>query len=178
MQGNNDTATFTSPDDEQFFGAIGRLTISWAHLELGLDCMVEILYRGFEGNTIEPEMPRNLQRKITYLRTAFQKFPIGTKAVEGYLKLLNRVQTAAQTRHDIIHGVVIEQAERSGEAIMVRAIRCRNGVVKKRRFRVTTLDILKAAQEAQDLGGTVLYWVCEIHNLIHELSQQAGTQSR
>jgi hypothetical protein len=36
MQGNNNTATFTSRGDEEFFGAIGRLTISWAHLELGL----------------------------------------------------------------------------------------------------------------------------------------------
>jgi len=35
-------ATFTSKEDEEFFGAIGRLTISWVHLELGLDCMVEI----------------------------------------------------------------------------------------------------------------------------------------
>ena len=169
-------ATFTSKEDEEFFGAIGRLTISWVHLELGLDCMVEILYRGFKGNTIEAEMPRNLQRKITFLRAAFQKLPIGTRAVEGYLTLLNRIQAAAQTRHDIIHGVNIEQAERSGEATMVRAIRCRNGVIKKRRFHVTTLDILKAAREAQDLGGTVLQWVDEVHNLIQELLQQDTTQ--
>jgi histidinol dehydrogenase len=72
------------------------------------------------------------------------------------MKLLNRIQTAAQTRHDIIHGVVIEKVERSGEATMVRVIRSRDGI-EKRRFQVTTEDIFRAALEAQDLGGRVLY---------------------
>jgi hypothetical protein len=79
-------APFTSEADEEFFGAIGRLTISWGHLELGLDAMVEILYRGCEGNLIEPEMPRNLQRKITFLRKAVKKLPIGEAALRQYSK--------------------------------------------------------------------------------------------
>lgn len=130
--------------------------------------MVEILYRGFKGNNIEPEMPRNLQRKITFLRAAFKRLPIGADGIEGYLKFFDRVQAASQTRHDIIHGVVIDQADNSGEAIMVRAIRGPNGVVKKR-FRVITMDILKAAQEAQDLAARALYWVNETNNMINEL---------
>jgi hypothetical protein len=72
MRGNNNTGTFTSDADEGFFGAIGRMTISWGHLELGLDCMVEVLYRLSKGNTIEPEIPRSLQRKITFLRSAWK----------------------------------------------------------------------------------------------------------
>jgi hypothetical protein len=42
----------------------------------------------------------------------------------------------------------------SGEATMVRATRSRNGETK-RQFQVTTRSILKAAVEAQKLGGTV-----------------------
>ncbi len=179
MHGDNNTSTFTSEADEAFFGAIGRLTISWGHLELGLDCMVHILYHGFKGNTTEREIPRNLQRKITFLRSFWRKLqPVGIDeeewagAVNGYMKLLNRIQTAAQTRHDIIHGVVIEQVERSGEAIMVRAIRRRDGKIEKRRLHVTTEYILRAALEAQDLGGRMLYWVDEVNTLIQNLVQQ------
>ena len=47
---------YTSPTDEAFFGAIGRLTISWAHLEFGLDCMVEIVHHHFGGEEVEAEM--------------------------------------------------------------------------------------------------------------------------
>jgi hypothetical protein len=162
--------TYTSKHDEEFFGAIGRLIISWAHLELGLDCMVEVLYRGFKGNTIEPEMPRSLQRKITFLRSVWKSQPIGADGIKGYLKFLDRVQAAAQTRHDIIHGVVIEQVEHSGEAVMLRAVRKRDGEIEKRQFHVTTVDILRAAREAQDLAGRILYWTDEVHNLIRPLA--------
>lgn len=171
MQGDKNTGTFTSDADEGFFGAIGRMTISWGHLELGLDCMVEVIYRLFKGNTIEPEIPRSLQRKITFLRSAWKNQPIAANGINGYLKFLDRVQTAAQTRHDIIHGVVIEQVERSGEAIMVRAVRGRDGEIVKRRVHVTTVDILRAAREAQDLAGRILYWTDEVHKFIENTVQ-------
>lgn len=125
-------ADYTSREDENFFGAIGRLTISWAHLEFGLDCIVEIIHHGFGGKMIEPEIPRALQRKITYLRAAFKNLPfeLPQDALQGYLNLFDQIQTAAQTRHDIIHGIIIEYAERSGEATMARVIRNREGVIK------------------------------------------------
>jgi hypothetical protein len=158
MKSEERPGTFTSTEDEKFFGAIGRLVISWAHLELGLDVMVEILYRGFNGNEIEAEMPRNLLRKITFLRAMFIKLLGEGEGSEGYRKFFDRVQAASQTRHDIIHGVVVEQVERSGEATIMRAIRNRDGIIK-RRISVTTHNILTAAVEAQKLGGNALYWV-------------------
>jgi hypothetical protein len=108
------TSPFTSKGDEEFFGAIGRLVISWAQLDLGLDCMVEILYRVVEGNTTDYKMPWQLQTKIDFLRRAIRKTDIGPKAIDGYLSFFERVELAAKTRHDIIHGSVVEQVERSG----------------------------------------------------------------
>ena len=177
MQCDNETGTFTSETDEAFFGAIGRLTISWGHLELGLDCMVHILYYGFKGNTIQRKIPRNLKAKVTFLRSAWKRLLIGDDS-NGYMKFLDRVEAAAETRHDIIHGVVIEQVERSGEAIMVRAVRKRDGELEKRRFRVTTVDILRAAREAQDLAGKVLYWTDEVNNFIQHATNNAELKIR
>jgi hypothetical protein len=172
MQADNyNTGTFTSEADEAFFGAIGRLTISWEHLELGLDCMVQILYYRFKGNTIQRKIPRNLQPKITFLRSAWKRLLIGDGS-NGYLKFLDRVETAAQTRHEIIHGVVVEQAERSGQAIMIRAVRKRDGKIEKRRFHVTTEYILRAALEVKDLAGKILYWTDEVNNFIQDALQQ------
>jgi len=161
------TATYTSLADEEFFGAIGRLTISWAHLELGLDGMVHILYHGFGGKAIDPEIPQTLSRKIRFLRAAFKKLPIGDEGINGYLSFLDRVEAAAVTRHDIIHGIVVDQAEGSGEATIVRIARKR-GVVSTRRFTASTTDILRAAAEAQRLGGKILSGVDEIHSFIEQ----------
>jgi hypothetical protein len=130
--------------------------------------LVEILSHGFGGNAIEPEIPRSLQRKISFLRSAFQRLPLGTEALKIYLKFLDRVQTAAQTRHDIIHGIVVEHAERSSEAVMIRIIRNRNGIIKKR-IEVSTKGILEAAVEAQKLGGMILDGNTTLHTQIQKL---------
>lgn len=166
-------AQFTSKTDEEFFGAIGRLTISWAQLEVGLDSMVRIIYYGFKGSKIEAEVPRNLKRKIRFLRAAFKTLPIGKTAIDGYLNFLDRVQSAAETRHDIIHGVVIEQVEGSGEATLIRMIKGRNGAVKEKKRKFTTRAILQAALEAQRLGGLILSAANQLYNFINSLTQQA-----
>ena len=168
-------ANDTSRADEAFFAAVGRLTLSWGHLGIALDAMVEIMYHGFGGREIEPEMPRQLQRKITFLRTAFKKLPLGQKAIQGYLGLFDQIEAAAQTRHDMIHGAVVEQAEGGGEATMVRVTRRGKGVTKKR-FKVTTRSILKAAIDAQKLSSKVFYWLNEFHVVAEKLLQQRDEQ--
>ena len=79
MQGNNDTATFSSPDDEEFFGAIGRLTISWAHLELGLDCMVEILTAGLRAIRSSLRCLATCNAKSLTCGLHFRNFLLGQK---------------------------------------------------------------------------------------------------
>lgn len=162
-------------EDENFYAAIGRLTISWAHLEFALDCMVEIMHHGFGGKDIEPEIPRALQRKINYLRAAFKQLSLPEKSTQGYQSLFDAVEAAAQTRHDVIHGIVIEQAEQGGEATMVRALRNKKGVTK-REYKMTTNDLLKAARHAQHLGSWAFRWLDEFHDLLDELQQPHDEQ--
>lgn len=171
----NEPASFTREADERLFAAIGRLTISWGHLELGLDSMVELLYHGFKGKTITPDIPFALKQKIAFLRASFKRMPIGVKAIDGYMKLLNKIESAAQTRHDIIHGFVIEHTEGSGELTMLRATR-KKQVVIKRTFKVTDEDTLSAATDAGKLAGIVLNMFNELYDLVQELSQQVEAQ--
>ena len=73
--------TYTAPEDEEFFAAIGRLVISWGHLEIGIDCMVETMYHGFDGAKIERKIPRPLQSKLTFLCKAFKQLPIPENSI-------------------------------------------------------------------------------------------------
>lgn len=170
---------YTSVEDEEFFGAIGRLAISWGHLEVGLDCMIEIMHLCLAPDQVAQEIPRvSFIRKINYLRAAFKKTPLPSDALQGYLSLFDEIETALTSRHDIIHGVVIDHIERSGEATIARLVRQKDGSVSKRFLKVSTLDILKAARDAQKLGSKTLYFVNSFYDLVRELSRQRGEQSR
>lgn len=166
---------YTSKADEEFFGAIGRLTISWGHLELGIDGIVEIFYYGFRGKEFEPQIPRTLSRKISFMRAVIKKLPIGEEAISGFMSFLDKVDAASKLRHEIIHGVVIEHAEGSGEAVLVKLTRNKHGVTK-RHFKATTVSILQAANEAQKLGSKMLWWLTEMQKLIEELFRQGNGQ--
>ena len=65
-------AAFTSADDEEFFGAIDRLTVSWGHVEIGREWLLHIVHQDLNGRErIGPEAPLSRQRKLRYLRRAF-----------------------------------------------------------------------------------------------------------
>lgn len=155
------TPTYTSPEDQDFFAAIGRLTLAWAHLELGLDCTIHILHRDFSGSEIQTQEPRALTRKLAYLRDWVKQRIQDPDAVEGYNSLLASIEKAAQTRHDIIHGIVVKYDEGSGEANFKRLIRSAGGPTFSE-FTMTTVDILTAALEAQRLGGKTLFWANQL----------------
>ena len=52
-----DKPTYTSPADEMYFASIGRLTISWAMLEMALDCGIILLHDYLGGKTLNPVRP-------------------------------------------------------------------------------------------------------------------------
>lgn len=170
-------ATFTSPKDELFFAAVGRLTLCWAHLEFFLDCMVAATHAHMGGKEIEKQIPRALQRKLTYLRAIIKRLPLPPDAVQGYLDLFDGIETAAETRHDIIHGAVIDQVEGSGEAKMVRLLRGESGNIPKH-FTVTTAGILEATRNIQRLTNKLTLWVSGYIELIEELQKQHDEQKQ
>ena len=88
------TGTYTSKADEDFFAAIGRLTISWAHLELGLDLVVDITHRLKLSK--ELEKPRALQRKISYMRASVKQMSLPEDALIGFENLFSTIEAAAE----------------------------------------------------------------------------------
>jgi hypothetical protein len=175
-------ASFTTKADEEFFAAIGRLTISWAEIELGLDCAVDIIHRFLGGQEIETEAPRtSLYRKIRYIRKWTRAVPEPTFR-NAVPVLLDEIETAAEVRHDLIHGVVLEMTEGTGEAEMVRVLHSKANLPEKKYFKVATVEILRAAVAASKLAtrslkmGTGLQeFIAALPEILKEADDKLGS---
>src|SRR5258708_12028691 len=67
------SAGFPFDGDEGFYSAIGKLTISWAYVEFGLDWLIREIHEPLDGHKhIEPDAPISLRRKLRYLRRVFR----------------------------------------------------------------------------------------------------------
>jgi hypothetical protein len=144
-------ATFTSKEDEAFFAAIGRLAISWAQVEAGIDGAVAIIHQCFGGKHIETDPPRtSLYRKLRYIRKWAKTVPVPIFQ-ESAGVLMGEIEKAAELRHDIIHGFMVQKEDGSGEAEMIRLIRGPT-FDNQKRFTVTTVQIMLAAAEASKLA--------------------------
>jgi len=143
--------TYTTPADEAFFAAIGRLALSWAHVEAGIDITISVA-RYLGGAKVQSDVPRiGLTRKLSYIRNWLKTVPepIFCAAVEA---LIADIENGAELRHDLIHGIVIEQAEGSGEAEMIRIIGTAASPYRQKQYKVTTVEILRAAGDANKLA--------------------------
>src|SRR5258708_7134098 len=118
---------FTSKEDQDFFAALGRLTISWARIEVGLDCAVDVAHNVLYGQKIASTAPKtSLDRKIEYLRRWSKTVPEPTFR-NGVPILLAEIEGAAETRNDLIHGAIVKMVQGTGEAEMARIIHSRSG---------------------------------------------------
>lgn len=146
------SAGFPFEGDEDFYASIGKLTISWAYVEFGLDWLIREIHEPLDGQTIvESEIPISLQRKVKYLRRAFNKLPQLAQFRGRFEKIADETIAASTERHDLIHGFIISQ--QGDKAIMVRML---PGVKKPKLFPVTTVSILKAAVRADAIQAQSL----------------------
>ena len=100
-------AAFTSADDEEFFGAIDRLTVSWGHVEIGRERLLHIVHQDLNGRErIGTEAPLSRQRKLRYLRRAFPTLAELQTFSARFAKLADETSAAADA-HAIIRGFVV-----------------------------------------------------------------------
>jgi hypothetical protein len=157
--------TFDSPEDETFFGAIGRLAISWGMVEAGIDYAVLIIHGPLDGANMEADRPRALKRKLKFLKRTSKELAVLNPFTERTADLADRIAAASEARHDIIHGTVIEHIERSGEAKLMRLIHD-DPVPRGKRINVTTNSILEEASKANKLAAEMLNLASDLLALI------------
>ncbi|MGJ0503280.1 MAG: hypothetical protein ACR65X_05925 [Methylocystis sp.] len=153
--------SFTSTEDEALFSAIGRLVISWAHLEAGLQATIEIVHFSLEGAHHEQILPRALNKKLAYLRRAITRIA-GDEIADPWLAFFDDVARESDQRHDIIHGFIIQHAEATGAAKAIRVIHERERT-KLKPVELSTISILQAANRAQKLARRALLFPMAVH---------------
>jgi len=146
-------------NDERLFAAVGRLTVTWAHLEFGLDSMIAVIHGLMDGRLYEKQLPKQLSEKLRYIRRAFDRLGIAEADRPRYDKLIDDIEVASTTRHDIIHGFPIHHANDTGEAKLVRLQIGKEKWIEPHREIVITVDsVLEAALVAQSLALKTGNW--------------------
>lgn len=93
-------------DAKDFLASIGMMTILWAQTEGVLDALVASIYFQGGGEKLEPQHPRQLDRKLSFLRECYKRLtPLHCVAEEGN-ELVDRFHRLKQKRHDLVHGFV------------------------------------------------------------------------
>ncbi len=104
---------------------IGRLTLCWAHIENAIDNIITLVYVELNGKDIEPEAPIALSRKISFVRKVAKRLDIFSPRKDDILQLMDKVESASQQRHDIIHGIMEKNFEKQ-EIKITRLLRREN----------------------------------------------------
>lgn len=145
-------ATGSTKYDTEFFAAIGRLAVSWARIECGIDFAVQVIHHHQGGaEVVEPEAPWSLDRKLKYLRRAFNKIEEFNAAKDIIGSLTDDIRVASERRQDMLHGFVLHNQDGATGIRMARLLRGGEPFANKR-FEVTTDEINKWANEASLLG--------------------------
>jgi len=79
---------------------------------------------------------------------------------------MDEIEQAAEFRHDVIHGFVINQVEGTGEAEMFRLIYGAVTPSNRKTYRLTTIEILKAAVRANKIGKRSLQMATGLQDLV------------
>jgi hypothetical protein len=94
---------------KQYHRLLGMLTHVWAGIELGLDAYIGLIYYRLGGiPTVSRKLPRTFERKIAYLRDAFDKLTPLARYKQDGLSILDKIEALGLDRHMLIHGVAIQ----------------------------------------------------------------------
>lgn len=111
--------TYSSQEEKDFFAAVGRLTIMWAHLELALDAAISVIHQRLGGADVKQDPPIHLARKIKYLKRCLHRIPQLAHYRDKTIDLLITIDAAIDFRKDIVRGAVTRLAEDSSEEPLI-----------------------------------------------------------
>jgi len=96
----------THDEFHSFCAALGFVEVNWALFEQNIDHWVSIIFGSLGGRAISWEIPRPFSAKAKFLRRSFNKIPLLHAYTNDATMILQRADALAQTRNDLMHGVV------------------------------------------------------------------------
>jgi hypothetical protein len=141
---------------DEFYAAVGRFALTWAHLEICLDLLL-LQTRMNDGNLHKSKrLPYQLRAKIKKLRSQIQTLSGPQQA--AITKLLDEICTLADTRDDFIHGGIIDfYAEEGVLAVtLARLLQPSSGDQRRKPRKVSAPDIIEVSDRIWELAGRLL----------------------
>jgi hypothetical protein len=86
-----------------FYMGLGHVVVAWGILESILDHLIRALYLEY-GHAVENEVPRQLKRKIKFLKKAAVMLEVLKPYSEKIIELCEQIGKHADSRHNLIHG--------------------------------------------------------------------------
>ena len=99
---------FENKDYEAICMALGDLAIHWALLEAQLEVCVNLTFNDHDGRTLAEsnQIPRELKRKLRFLRLCFSRLPgLSAHSLEAK-KLFDEIGNCSDDRHFVLHGAL------------------------------------------------------------------------
>jgi hypothetical protein len=156
-----------------FFEALGRFTAAWAYVELGADCLGAIIFHGYGGKKIRPNIPYSLDRKIDYLREAFKTLPDLLAFADRAIPIIERFAAMRVDRHDFIHGLHGNLDER-GKIVSGRLRYVPDNLFMNRR-EVTTPQMVASSVVAWNVAHDLIGLCLQLSDHLQSMSGNAAT---
>lgn len=107
---------------ESLLRTVGFVVVQWAHCEQSLELLVNTLFREYGGNKLQgrKRMPKPLSEKLAFVRECALQIP-GLATFRRELEaLVIDFEAILQTRHDLVHGALTDEAVVNGVFTFIR----------------------------------------------------------
>jgi hypothetical protein len=96
-----------SEEDTEFLTILGRFTALFAIAETGLDFCNVAIFKHCGGDSVEPEIPRSLERKVAFFKDCHKKCPkLQSPDITSSAAYVAEEFTKIRIdRHFLIHGI-------------------------------------------------------------------------
>lgn len=135
-----------SPSEiDEYERAIGRLAISWAQIEHGLDACISVIFHKHGGNSVSSELPLNAKAKTRYFRKSVEMLPNLAHASKEANDLAKIALYVLHERNWCIHGAALTLAD-DGERVRLSRL-ARPTLERYENRHVTVAHINKVQRE-------------------------------
>jgi hypothetical protein len=103
---------FVPGENVDFLTALGRFVVRFAAAETGLDICNVLIFQFCEGRTVEPEIPRSLERKIMFFTNCQERCKNLATSDAGFRELAKQIcrefTDIRNDRHFLVHGMAVQ----------------------------------------------------------------------
>ena len=147
-------ANTVEPSDRMLI-AIGAFALNWSVMEMGLDFWAAVVWHQYGGKLTAKENPKNLGRKVEFLRDCQTKCPALEPVAAASLLHLSEVDALTTTRHHIVHGAAHGVGE-DGSLHLVRLNHDKRGLHTADEIILSIEEVEDGAARAKALAHRIL----------------------